>query len=213
MNGEQNSAKNPGRRISMELTADAARVTSLSLSGNRLVVTIEAELADSQMHAVEAAAASPSPDSGAALSNQMLYSRPGYPTPNDTQPILGMDVVASPIDETETDTLNVDSFPPMEPVRELTDTWDTPASNAQAAQGGSGQHPWSAVPAPEPVPAPVPAPTPVALAEPEKDEQDHLETRDDEILYGNESARKCAEPAPPPAVPPAPAPVPAPAPI
>ncbi len=37
------------RHISMELTADGARVTSLSLSGSRLILTIEAELAGSQL--------------------------------------------------------------------------------------------------------------------------------------------------------------------
>ncbi len=44
------NAKKP-QHISMELTADSARVTNLSLRGNRLMLTIEAELADSQLAA------------------------------------------------------------------------------------------------------------------------------------------------------------------
>ena len=200
MNGEQNSAKNPGRHISMELTADSARVTSLSLSGSKLVVTIEAELADSQVHAAEDAGGRPPVDSGAVLSEQARYSRSAQPAPGETQQIHGLDVVASPIDETETDTLNVDSLPPLpspEPVQELTDTWDTPVPGAQPVRSGFVQNPWSAAPAFAPAPTPEPAPAPSA---PERDEQDHLETRGDDAVYESETACQHSEPAAQPPV-------------
>ncbi|MDR1613294.1 MAG: hypothetical protein LBT97_11015 [Planctomycetota bacterium] len=48
----------PTRHISMEITADAARVTALTLTGTRLVVTIEAELSASK---VKTSADSPAP--------------------------------------------------------------------------------------------------------------------------------------------------------
>ncbi len=46
--------KEAAKHISMELTADGARVTSLSLAGNRLYLTIEAELSESQLKATDA---------------------------------------------------------------------------------------------------------------------------------------------------------------
>lgn len=51
MTQQNQQAKDHQKHISMELTADGARVTNLSLQGSRLVLTIEAELADSQLHA------------------------------------------------------------------------------------------------------------------------------------------------------------------
>ncbi len=52
------------KHISMELTADGARVTNLSLRGSRLILTIEAELAASELKAVpneDASATQPIP--------------------------------------------------------------------------------------------------------------------------------------------------------
>lgn len=53
MNREQKSGKEYSKHISMELTADAARVTNLSLVGSRLVLTIEAELAESNLRSTD----------------------------------------------------------------------------------------------------------------------------------------------------------------
>ncbi|MCC8110006.1 MAG: hypothetical protein LIQ30_13385, partial [Planctomycetes bacterium] len=52
------------KHICMELTADGARVTNLSLSGNRLVLTIEAQLSDSQLKASDQAARQAAAGSG-----------------------------------------------------------------------------------------------------------------------------------------------------
>lgn len=54
MNRDGKSGKEYSKHISMELTADSARVTNLSLEGSRLVLTIEAELADSQLRSTNA---------------------------------------------------------------------------------------------------------------------------------------------------------------
>ncbi len=53
MTQDNQKARDHQRHISMELTADEARVTSLSLRGSRLILTIEAELADSQLRATD----------------------------------------------------------------------------------------------------------------------------------------------------------------
>ncbi|MDR1744903.1 MAG: hypothetical protein LBS30_04030, partial [Planctomycetota bacterium] len=49
MSQDKRNAREQQKHISMDLTADGARVTNLSLQGNRLVLTIEAELADSRL--------------------------------------------------------------------------------------------------------------------------------------------------------------------
>ncbi|MCD8138391.1 MAG: hypothetical protein LUE17_01190, partial [Planctomycetaceae bacterium] len=250
MNREQNCGKEPGRHISMELTAESARVTRLSLNGNRLVVTIEAELSDSKVTAAEEEAAAaaaarsatqhrpyprkdtelvrraptspaaapeganaaPDAATGAVMGSENLppvpaaYS-PGagtspdgaitqqdalvtpppiregsapdestQPSLHDTQPILGFGAAVE-THETETD-VNPELIPlapPLEPVRELTDTWDEPGQPVvhEALSPVSGTY----------------------------DEQDHKETHPDENVHETEEARPWTEitlPAPQP---------------
>ena len=62
MNSEQNvtpagaGQNDPSKHISMELLANGAKVTGMTLDGTRLILTIEAELAESQIKAPQSAA-------------------------------------------------------------------------------------------------------------------------------------------------------------
>ncbi len=54
MSQDKRSAREQQKHISMDLTADGARVTNLSLQGSRLVLTIEADLAESRLRTDDA---------------------------------------------------------------------------------------------------------------------------------------------------------------
>ncbi len=49
----QDKSRKPAPHISMELKADSARVTNLQMEGSRLILTIEAELSESQVKAAD----------------------------------------------------------------------------------------------------------------------------------------------------------------
>lgn len=80
MDREQNSGKEHGKHISMELFADGARVTNLSLEGNRLILTIEAELADSHVHASESAQPAPAAKAKQPRSDTEIVERKAAPS-------------------------------------------------------------------------------------------------------------------------------------
>ena len=246
----QDKQKANQKHISMELTADGARVTNLSLHGSRLILTIEAELADSELRASDATGAdaiaaafrpraavddphkdtdflsrpssvgapslgkaSPAntgpgplsmgsenlPPAPAAafepsvpksmaippeqITQSMDYSGMGIglapgPAPvmepvlepdsgltaSDTQPLTFDQAFREPL---EADFSAAPSVPPMEPVRELTETWDESVPERAPSlrfddPGAAPSAPdtgFSAAPAPvEPAPVPAPAP-------------------------------------------------------
>ncbi len=81
----EHNGREEAKHISMELTADGARVTNLKLDGKRLILTIEAQLSDSHLTATDAerpapASAPSSPTGGAAFA--LPPDAPDAPAPS-----------------------------------------------------------------------------------------------------------------------------------
>lgn len=80
MERERDGGREEAKHISMELTADGARVTNLKLDGKRLILTIEAQLSDSHLTATDAERPAPAP-APSSPTGETVFSLPGEPAP------------------------------------------------------------------------------------------------------------------------------------
>lgn len=69
----QDKGRKPAPHISMELKADSARVTNLQMEGSRLILTIEAELSESQVKAADPRPEQPPPASTTVTMPTIMY--------------------------------------------------------------------------------------------------------------------------------------------